>query len=101
MWARAEGCPWDEKTCKKAARGGHLHLLQWARAQGCPWDKQLGWAAAASGRLDVLDWVMTQGYPWDPERMWTAAAWSGRPGVIWWSLACGLGGWQPTPPGGL
>ena len=100
-WARAQGCPWDVKTCQKAARGGHLLLMEWARAQGCPWDKQLSWTAVASGRLDVLDWMTTQGYPWDLECMWTAAAWTGRREVIQWSLARGLGSWQPTPPGAL
>ena len=38
QWARANGCPWDEKTCMHAAEGGHLEVLQWARANGCPWD---------------------------------------------------------------
>ena len=33
---RAEGCPWDERTCEVAAEGGHLEVLQWLRAEGCP-----------------------------------------------------------------
>ncbi|CAM9583553.1 unnamed protein product [Ectocarpus sp. 8 AP-2014] len=28
-------CPWDERTCSEAAKGGHLERLQWARENGC------------------------------------------------------------------
>jgi hypothetical protein len=34
-WAKANGCPWDERTCRCAARGGHLEALRWEH--GCPW----------------------------------------------------------------
>ena len=37
QWARARGCPWDERTCEAAAASGHLGVLRWARAHGCPW----------------------------------------------------------------
>jgi hypothetical protein len=40
QWARTNGCPWDERTCLRAAEGGHLEVLQWARANGCLWDEQ-------------------------------------------------------------
>ena len=40
QWARANGCPWDERTCKRAAEGGHLKLLQWAISNGCPYNKE-------------------------------------------------------------
>jgi uncharacterized protein YabN with tetrapyrrole methylase and pyrophosphatase domain len=40
LWARANGCPWDEEACMEAATGGRLHVLQWARANGCPWDRE-------------------------------------------------------------
>jgi hypothetical protein len=36
--ARVSGCPWDERTCRFAAEGGHLDILKWARKNGCPWD---------------------------------------------------------------
>ena len=35
---RANGCPWDKRTCSGAAQGGHLEVLQWAHQNGCPWD---------------------------------------------------------------
>jgi len=36
-WAHANGCPWDDWTCAKAAVGGHLEMLKWARENDCPW----------------------------------------------------------------
>ncbi len=38
QWARANGCPWDEKTCARAVDIRHLESLQWARATDCPWN---------------------------------------------------------------
>ena len=36
---RADGWPWDAWTCRWAARGGHLEVLQWLHANNCPWDQ--------------------------------------------------------------
>jgi hypothetical protein len=36
QWLRANGAPWDSRTCAYAARGGHLDMLKWLRANGCP-----------------------------------------------------------------
>ena len=30
--------PWDEETCESAAQKGHLDVLMYARENGCPWD---------------------------------------------------------------
>ena len=38
-WARANGCPWNEKTCSHAAMNGHLDILEWARDNGCSYNK--------------------------------------------------------------
>ena len=37
-WARSQSnpCPWDAKTCSRAAKGGNLAVLQWMRAQSAP-----------------------------------------------------------------
>ena len=54
-WLRANGCLWDEDTCKYAAWGGHLQVLQWARVNGCPWDeKTLLMARGRSSRVGKL-----------------------------------------------
>jgi len=115
QWARAQGCPWDERTCAWAARNGHLKVLKWARAQGCPWDERtcayaamnghlevLQWARAPSevfkniicpssaegGHLEVLQWARAQGCPWDAETcMWAAS--NGHLEVLQWARAHG------------
>ena len=68
-WARARRCPWDSRTFKAAAEGGHVEVLIWARAHKCPWEvvsewEELEWArelvlnAAHSGRVEVLKWLI-------------------------------------------
>ena len=65
QWARANGAPWDAMTCRDAALGGHLEVLQWARANGCPWDEMTCTYAAKDGHLEVLQWARANGAPWD------------------------------------
>jgi hypothetical protein len=36
----AENFPWDERTCRCAAAGGHLRVLKWAHENDCPWNEQ-------------------------------------------------------------
>ena len=60
-WARANGCPWKERTCDEIAAGGHLEVLQWARANGCPWNEYTCKAAARRGHLEVLQWARENG----------------------------------------
>jgi hypothetical protein len=83
-WAKANGCPWNEKTCALIAKAGHLDVLQWARGHGCPWDKKACHAAARGGHLDVLMWVREQGCPWN-EKTCHAAAAGGHLGVLQWA----------------
>ncbi len=28
LWVQSQGCPWNENTCAKAAREGHLEVLK-------------------------------------------------------------------------
>ena len=63
-WARENGCPWNELTCKSAASGGHLSCcLQWARENGCPWDIDTYRKAQSCGNSEVLKYVIYQGCP--------------------------------------
>ena len=58
QWAREHGCPWDEKTCYWAAYLGHLKILQWAREHDCPWDENIcARTAARKGHLHVQQWL--------------------------------------------
>lgn len=47
-WARENGCPWNEKACMYAAKGGHLETLMWLEENGCP---TLTDAAERGGRV--------------------------------------------------
>ena len=59
QWVHSNGCPWDANTCMRAAKGGHLEVLQCARANGCPWDRTT--RDVASGH--VLEWALANGVP--------------------------------------
>ena len=83
-WLRENGCPWDEWTCAFAAEGGHLETLQWARENGCPWNEATCAWAAWGGHLEVLKWAHENGCPWNEETCaW--AAWGGHFEVLKWA----------------
>ena len=50
-WARANDCPWDERTCECAAAGGQLEILKWAEENGCPMDVVACNIAALMGQV--------------------------------------------------
>ena len=83
-WARANGCPWDERTYAAVAAGGNLEVLQWARANDCPWDEDTCMFAARGGHLDILKWARKIGCPWDEETC-TAAAKHGSVALLRWA----------------
>ena len=88
QWLRAKGCPWGSDTCSWAAQRGHLEVLQWVRAQDppCPWDKYVCDYAAREGHLEVLRWARSQGCPWEKEAT-CAAAMNGHLEVLQWMRA--------------
>jgi hypothetical protein len=51
QWLHASGCPRDEGTCAHAAGAGHLAMLQWLNANSCPWDAETSGLAAGGGHL--------------------------------------------------
>ena len=73
QWVRANGCPWDERTCWGAAEGGHLEVLQWARANGCPWSGETCEFAAKGGDVEVLRWACANGCPYGEKELYIAA----------------------------
>ncbi len=38
---RVYSCAWDSTTCAFAAIAGHLSILMWARENGCEWDEDM------------------------------------------------------------
>ncbi len=86
--ARANGCPWDSRTCINAAYGGHLAVLQWARANGCSWDSETCAGAALGGHLEVLKWARANGCEWEA----STCSWAARGGhlaTLQWARAHG------------
>jgi len=53
QWARRNGCPWNEWTCRDAVAGGHLEVLQWARRNGCPWNEFTRKLAVSLGYIEL------------------------------------------------
>merc|ERR1719469_209761 len=51
-------------TCRAAAKGGQLRVLQWLRGWDCPWDSSTCGGAASNGHLEVLQWARGEGCPW-------------------------------------
>ena len=88
QWARANGCPWNWRTCACAASGGHLEVLQWMRVKGCKWDWHMCQSAAKRGHLHVLQWALANGCQYD-QRWWSSAAQSGHLAVLQWAHAQG------------
>jgi hypothetical protein len=51
----------DEWTCAHAAEGGYLEILKWARANGCPWNEKTRIYAAMNGHVETLIWAVENG----------------------------------------
>jgi hypothetical protein len=83
-WAKANGCPWNEKVCSNAARGGHVDVLRWARENECPWDEWTCAYAARGGHLNVLEWARDHDCPWNPSTCAYAAR-GGHIHVLQWA----------------
>ena len=96
QWAREHGCPWDYRTCSRAAQKGRLEVLQWLHAHGCPWDEQTCSSAAGGGHLFVLQWAREHGCPWYEKTCSSAAEgghlfvlqWARENGAPWGAMTC-------------
>ena len=85
QWLCQQGIALSPQTCREAAAGGHLVVLQWARKQGspalngnltmlryahqhgCKWCQRTCAAAAGGGHLAVLQYAHQNGCAWGPE----------------------------------
>ena len=85
-WAKASGCPWNERTCALAAARGHLVVLKWAREHHCPVDEWTCAYAAWGGHLEVLTWAREHDCPWDAVTCSWAAA-RGHLEALTWARA--------------
>jgi hypothetical protein len=67
-WARENGCPWNETTCRYVAAYGKLETLQWLRSENngvgiCPWDRYLTACCYINSNFDALKWAVENGCP--------------------------------------
>ena len=88
QWLREKACPWDSSTCNEAAEFGHLHILRWARANGCDWNEETCSNAAYGGHLHILQWLRENGCPWDEDTCYFAARLDYLP-ILQWARANG------------
>ena len=97
QWLRAEGYPWDESVCWRAAEGGQLDTLKWLHAQSAPWDSSTIEGATKHGRLDIIEWAREQHppCPWGVGYAYHEAAKSGHLHILKWLFAHGC----PMPNG--
>jgi hypothetical protein len=58
------GCPWNEETCSRAAKKGHLECLKYAHENGCPWSTDTCEYAATNGHLECLKYAHENGCPY-------------------------------------
>jgi hypothetical protein len=65
QWARSVNIQWDDRVCSSAASGGHLHILQWARANNCPWNEDTCTEAVQEGYVHIFEWAKNNGAPLD------------------------------------
>ncbi len=77
MWARANGCEWQNAwtLCAEAAWGGHLEVIKWLRANGCEWNEWTCINALAGGHAEVFKWARDNGAPGPAEVGHLIAAW--------------------------
>ncbi len=115
VWARADGCPWDSRTCLTAAGGGapggsqvrarewlplervDVQCCRWRRPPGgsqvctrddCPWDEATCRGATLGGHLELLKYAHENGCPWN-EVTCRAAAQGGHLDLLKYARANG------------
>lgn len=47
-YAHENGCPWDQWSCRGAAKNGQMEVLKYLHKSGCPCDERTCEAAAAA-----------------------------------------------------
>jgi len=95
-WARSHALKWDSKTCMKAAKHGHLAVLQLVARAGplaggwsldrTMFDKRVFAYAAGGGHMEIIQWLHERQCPWNEEAC-LAAARFGHLEVLQWLRA--------------
>ncbi len=95
---RATDIAWDEWTCMRAARGGHIDVLQWVYTNGCPWDHWTFMGAAQRDDMNMMEWLYHQQCPWSAWAFYEAiendhldaVAWLFKHKCPWDAHACAI-----------
>ena len=57
-YAHENHCPWNEKTCELAVKGGHLEVLKYAIENGCRWDAEAIYdIAVRKGDIKIIEYA--------------------------------------------
>lgn len=57
QWLRANGHEWDHWTCAEAAFNGHVHILEWMEKNNGPFTYHTKEMGIRGGHPDVLAWL--------------------------------------------
>ena len=63
-WLYFESCSLYKTICNDAARSGNLQMLQWCIGKGFTWDENTCTSAVKSGNLEMVIWCRKQGFSW-------------------------------------
>lgn len=67
IYARDNGCKWNETTCAAAAEKGNLNCLKYAHEHGCEWTSDTCGIVAWAGHLECLKYARgMRGLPYSP-----------------------------------
>lgn len=79
----------DEKVGHSAALGGHILVLEWAGARDVPISSGIGALAAREGHIHVLQWLQANFSIWSAREVCTEAAANGHLHLLQWWRATG------------
>ena len=86
QWAKQAGCKIYRDTCCTAAGRGHLHIVRWCIERGeVLWSFDIGKVAAYHGAVNVLQWALDNNLPMDS--IWNNAVAGGQLAVLQWALS--------------
>ncbi|WBR14780.1 Ankyrin repeat protein [Pandoravirus kuranda] len=86
---RVPPCPCTDDVVRRAAGGGHTHILAWLHDRGYMGRSCSIVAAAHGGHTEVLEWFAAEGHAFDKAIYTTAAADGGQLAALKWLRAAG------------
>lgn len=72
-YLRQNGCPWNHRAPWDAAENGHVHVLKYLHEHGCPFSRRATQFAAMNGHFECLKFAFEKGYPMELSSLEAAA----------------------------